>query len=78
MIKVPPRVFTDEELGQLKMPALVLVGRQEFLYNARAAVDRAKRVLPNGKAELLPECNHAIVSDQTESVRGRLLEFLKE
>lgn len=78
VIKVPPRVFTDEELGQLKMPALVLVGRQEFLYNARAAVDRAKRVLPNGKAELLPECNHAIVSDQTESVRGRLLEFLKE
>jgi pimeloyl-ACP methyl ester carboxylesterase len=76
VIKVPPRVFTDEELRQLKMPTLLLIGEQEFLYNAKAAVDRAIRILSNAKAELIAKCNHAIVSDQTELVTARLLEFL--
>lgn len=39
------------------------------------AVARARRALPMGEAELVPECNHAMVSDQTELVRGRLMAF---
>ena len=78
VIKVPPRVFSDEELGQLSMPALLLIGKQEFLYNAKKATERAQRILPNGHVELLSDCNHAIVSDQTELVSARLLEFLNK
>ncbi|MFC2164467.1 alpha/beta fold hydrolase [Acidobacteriota bacterium] len=78
VITVPPRVFKDEELDQLDMPILLLIGKQEFLYNAKKAVERAKRILPNARVELLSECNHAIVSDQTALVRARLLEFLKK
>lgn len=77
MLKVvPPRTFTDLEFKLLTMPVLLLVGEQEYLYDGPASVQRANRVLPNGKAELLPRCNHAIVSDQTEIVRDRLLDFL--
>jgi pimeloyl-ACP methyl ester carboxylesterase len=77
MLKVvPPRTFTALEFRLLTMPVLLLVGEQEYLYDGSAAVERANRVLPNGRAELLPRCNHAIVSDQTEIVRDRLLEFL--
>ena len=78
IFKVPPRVFTDEELSHLKMPILLLIGEQEFLYDSKAAVERAKYILPNGTIELLSECNHAIVSDQTEIVRTRVLEFLSK
>jgi pimeloyl-ACP methyl ester carboxylesterase len=74
-LKVPPRTFSDLELRHLTMPTLLLVGEQEFLFDPVAAVDRARRVLPNGDAELLPACNHAVVSDQTEQVLARLLEF---
>jgi pimeloyl-ACP methyl ester carboxylesterase len=76
MFKVRPRVFTDEELQKLDMPTLLLIGEQESLYNSRAAVERARRVLPNGDVELIPNCNHAIVSDQTERVRSRVIGFL--
>jgi pimeloyl-ACP methyl ester carboxylesterase len=77
MLKVvPPRVFTDLEFRLLTMPTLLLVGEQEYLYDGPASVERANRVLPNGTAELLAECNHAIVSDQTQIVTERLIGFL--
>lgn len=73
---VPPRTFTDLEFRLLTMPVLLLVGEQEYLYDGPTSVERANAVLPNGRAELLPRCNHAIVSDQTDVVRDRLLDFL--
>jgi pimeloyl-ACP methyl ester carboxylesterase len=76
-LKVPPRTFSDLEFRHLTMPTRLLVGEQEFLFDPVAAVDRARRVLPNGDAELLSECNHAVVSDQTEQVLERLLEFFE-
>jgi len=76
LLKVPPRVYSDLEFRLLTMPTLLLVGEQEFLYSGSAAVGRAKQVLPDGEAELLAECNHAVVSDQTELVTERLLAFL--
>ena len=60
-----PRVFSDTELAELTMPLLLLVGEQEFLYDARAAVERAKRLLPNGEAHLIEACNHAMIPDRT-------------
>jgi pimeloyl-ACP methyl ester carboxylesterase len=73
---VPPRTFTDLEFRLLTMPVLLLVGDHEYLYDGAAAVDRANRVLPNGRAELLIDCNHAIVSDRTDAVRDLLDDFL--
>jgi pimeloyl-ACP methyl ester carboxylesterase len=78
IMKVPPRVFTDEELQKLVMPVLLLIGEQEFLYNSKRAIERARNVLNNCDAELIKECNHAVVSDQPEFVATRLKGFLKE
>ena len=78
IFKVPPRVFTDEELQRLNMPILLLIGEQEYLYNSTAAIKRAKQILPDCDAELIANCNHAIVSDQTEQVSSRVIDFLKK
>jgi pimeloyl-ACP methyl ester carboxylesterase len=78
IFKVPPRVFNDEELHRLSMPVLLLIGEQEFLYDSRAAIERARQTLANVDAELIGNCNHAIVSDQTERVTRRVIEFLKK
>jgi pimeloyl-ACP methyl ester carboxylesterase len=78
IFKVRPRVFTNEELQRLSMPTLLLIGEQESLYNSKAAIERAKRILPNGDAELIPNCNHAVVSDQTDRVSNRVIGFLNE
>jgi pimeloyl-ACP methyl ester carboxylesterase len=76
-LKVGPRTFSDLEFSLLTMPTLLLVGEQEILFDGKAAVERARRVLPNGRAELLADCNHAVVSDQTDLVVERLLEFFE-
>jgi len=75
VFKVPPRVFKDQELQSLGMPILLLIGEQEFLYNSKAAIERARRLFPKGNIELIKNCNHAIVSDQTQIVRDRLVNF---
>lgn len=74
--KVPPRVFSDEELNQLNMPVMLLIGREEFLYNGKKAIDRAHDVLPKSTSILVPHCNHAMVSDQTELVKNNIISFL--
>lgn len=78
IFKVPPRVFTDEELQRLSMPVLLLIGKQEFLYNSQDAIERAKQILPKGDVELIANCNHAIVSDQTDQVSNRVIDFLNK
>ncbi len=57
------------------MPVLLLIGEQEFLYNSRRAVETARKILHNCDAELIKECNHAVVSDQLELVYTRILGF---
>ncbi len=78
VFKVRPRVLTDEELRGLTMPTLLLVGDRERLHSPQAAVQRAAQLVPNGHAEIIRNCNHAMVSDQTAWVSARLLEFLQE
>ena len=77
IFKTAPRVFTDQELRRLDMPTLLLVGKDEFLYDGARAVARARRVLPAGNVELLPQCSHAMVSDQTEATTSRVLAFFR-
>ena len=78
VLKVAPRRFKDDELKKLTMPVLLLIGDKEVLYNSKAAIDRAKRVLPDVDAELIRDCNHAVVSDQTEWVSDRVMGFLND
>lgn len=79
MLKVvAPRTYTDLEFRLLTMPVFLMVGEEEFLYDGPASAERANAILPNGTVELLPHCNHAIVSDRTAIVRSALIKFLGE
>lgn len=77
VFKTGPRVFTDTELQRLAMPALLLVGEDEFLFDGPKAVERARNVMPAVQAELLSKCNHAVVSDQTAIVNAALRNFFR-
>jgi pimeloyl-ACP methyl ester carboxylesterase len=44
--RIPFRpVFNDDEFATLKMPVLLLIGDKEVLYDARSAVNRARRLI---------------------------------
>lgn len=76
--EVFPTEFTDDELRQIKIPALLLIGEKEVIFSAPKAIDRAKRLMPDIKAEMIPEASHLLSMDQPEMVDARILKFLKE
>jgi len=76
--EVFPTEFTDDELRQIKIPALLLIGEKEVIFSAPKAINRAKRLMPDIQAEMIPEASHIPSMDQPEMVDARILKFLKE
>jgi len=69
--------FSDEELRGMQVPTLLLIGQQEALYDSAAALERARRLIPNLEGELIAQANHEMTISQHEIVAPRVLEFLK-
>lgn len=75
-MRVMPTVFSDEELGRLGMPVLLLIGENEVIYKATKALARARRLIPDLTGELVPDCGHDISFSQYKIVNERVLAFL--
>jgi pimeloyl-ACP methyl ester carboxylesterase len=74
---VMPDVFSDDELRRLQAPTLLLIGQQEVIYDPAAALERARRLIPNFEGELVPRASHDMSFSQAQFVNARILEFLK-
>jgi pimeloyl-ACP methyl ester carboxylesterase len=75
---IAPHVFSDEELRGLQKPTLLLMGQQEALYDSAAALERARRLIPQLESDLIPQANHAMTIEQHAVVDQRVLAFLNE
>ena len=53
-MRVMPTVFSDEELGALRPPVLLLIGENEVIYDPAKALARARRLIPDLEGELVP------------------------
>ena len=62
--RVMPGVFFDDELHAVQLPVLLLIGEDEVIYDAAAALARARRLIPNLEGELLPDCSHDMCFSQ--------------
>jgi pimeloyl-ACP methyl ester carboxylesterase len=71
-----PTVYSDEELKQIELPALLLIGAGEKMYNPKKAIDRAQRLMPDLTAEIIPNVCHTLNMEQPETINTRILEFL--
>jgi len=71
-----PTVYIEEELRQIKLPALLLIGAGEKIYNPEKALRRAQRLLPNLTAEIIPNVGHTLNMEKPEIINSRILEFL--
>jgi pimeloyl-ACP methyl ester carboxylesterase len=70
-------VFTDAELAGLQAPTLLLIGDREVIYDPRAALARARRLIPRLTAGLLPDASHLLSAERAESVNDRIVAFLE-
>jgi pimeloyl-ACP methyl ester carboxylesterase len=75
-VTVTPRVYTDDELRQIKAPTLLLIGEREVIYDPQAALKRALALMPNIQGHIVPGASHALTWDRSEVVNARMLEFL--
>jgi len=74
--RVFPRVFTPEEFSRVEAPTLLLVGDHERIYPPAAAVQAAKRLLPNVTAEIVPGAHHIAAVAQPGPVNSSILRHL--
>lgn len=72
----PPTVLSAEELGAIKAPTLLLIGDREVIYRPQRAIGRARSLIPNLRAEIVPNANHNAEYTAAEAVNERILEFL--
>jgi pimeloyl-ACP methyl ester carboxylesterase len=75
---VNPTVLKDEELRNIKVPALFLVGENEKIYSARKAIQRVNSVAPHIKSEIILDAGHDLAIVQAEMVNKKVSEFLKQ
>ena len=73
-----PTVIDDKAWQNFRVPCLFLVGENEKIYSARAAVRKLNRVAPQVKAEIIPGAGHDLTMVQAELVIRKALEFLGE
>jgi pimeloyl-ACP methyl ester carboxylesterase len=73
---VNPTVLSDEELASISVPMLVLIGENEKIYAAEAAVERLRRVAPAIEAEIIPGAGHDLTLVQADLVDRRIVRFL--
>jgi pimeloyl-ACP methyl ester carboxylesterase len=71
-----PDVYTDEELMQIELPTLLLIGAGEKIYNPKNAIARAQRLMPDLTAEIIPSVGHTLNMEQPDIIDSRILEFL--
>jgi pimeloyl-ACP methyl ester carboxylesterase len=77
--RVPmPKVLTDIEWNNLRVPTLVLTGENEVIYRPQNALQHLQRVAPRVIAEMIPGAGHDLSFVQATVVNERMLRFLNE
>lgn len=76
---MPPLVtsmqpFSDEQLTQLLMPVMVLVGEQDII-NSEQSLQRAKDLLPCAVTDLIADSGHFLSSDNSALINQKLQQF---
>lgn len=71
-----PSEIPDDELAAIQCPTLVLVGDKEMIYDAAEATGRARRLIPDAEAEVVPGVGHLLGMQRPDVVNRRVLAFL--
>lgn len=70
-----PRRLTDDQLRALEVPTLLVMAADTEVYDATAAADRARRVLPAAEVEVVEGAGHGLVFTHADRVWPDVLDF---
>ncbi len=69
-------IFDDQELRQISVPTLLLVGDHEKIFNPQQMLERARRLLSNLETDVISNAAHLLMIDQPEAINSRMVAFL--
>jgi pimeloyl-ACP methyl ester carboxylesterase len=72
---VMPSAFSAEELSQVHIPILMLIGDHDRL-NRSETIEQARQTIPQIEAEIVPNAGHLLSMEQPRIVDAQVLEFL--
>lgn len=59
-VTISPDVYSDDELRQIYMPTLLLIGAIDKIYNPQKAMRRARQLIPNITGEIIQGLGHIL------------------
>ncbi|MGO2075107.1 MAG: alpha/beta fold hydrolase, partial [Pseudoalteromonas sp.] len=69
------RPFSDQQLQQVTLPTLVLIGDNDMM-NDQGSLERAKKMLVQVQIEQIQSAGHFLTVDQADKVNSAVLNFL--
>jgi pimeloyl-ACP methyl ester carboxylesterase len=73
-----PRKYRAKQLASLTMPVLAVFAEDDVIHDGQSAAEKARRLLPTAKVEVLSACGHMMNFDQRDAVAALLAEFLDQ
>ena len=67
----------DDELEQITVPVLLLIGDQDIQYDVEHAVNRARKLIHGIEAKVIPHAGHGLPLEKPEIVNAIMLDFLE-
>ena len=67
--------FSAARLRQVKAPVLLLIGARSVIYNPQRVYRRARRLIPDVQAEIIPDASHMLNAEKADLVNARILQF---
>ena len=71
-----PKVLRPKRLARLTMPTLVVFAEHDICHDGPATAEKARRLLPTARVELLADSGHFVIFDTLPAVAALLADFL--
>ncbi|CAM5232740.1 carboxylesterase [Streptomyces spiroverticillatus] len=73
-----PLPLTDAELGSIRTPFYLIMGKRSLLVHPERQLERVPRLVPGARAEILAATGHGPQIDHPSLVNARMLSFMEE
>ncbi|MFD7716834.1 alpha/beta fold hydrolase [Streptomyces sp. NPDC059814] len=73
-----PLPLSDEELGSIRTPFYLVMGKRSLLVHPKRQLERVPRVLPGARAEIVAATGHVPQLEDPQLVNGRMLGFMED
>ncbi|MFE9454163.1 alpha/beta fold hydrolase [Streptomyces sp. NPDC006739] len=71
-----PKPLTDAELGSIRVPLYLVLGRRSLLLHPDRQAERVPRLIPGARAEIISSTGHGPQIDHAERANRLMLDFM--